>query len=134
MIIKKIRPLSRESVWPFFNILSLFHPFFKSNKLYKRTSISVFVPKKDKTNNLTMNSHFTVTVTGSSGLVWPISQKWSILNNTSFSSIKSSLIVFLMKKKSVLWKFSAVCHIACDTFVSQCLFVLPRMLRTRYWV
>lgn len=84
------------------NILSLFHPFFKSNKLYKRTSISVFVEKKDKTNNLTMNSHFTVTVTGSSGLVWPISQKWSILNNTSFSSIKSSLIVFLMKKKRLV--------------------------------
>lgn len=35
-----------------------------------------------------MNSPFTVTVTGSSGLVWPIRQKWSILNNTSFSSIK----------------------------------------------
>jgi len=72
------------TIYFFFYILSLFHPLFKSNKVYKRTSISVFVPKKDKTNNLTMNSHFTVTVTGSSGLVWPISQKWSILNNTSF--------------------------------------------------
>lgn len=61
-----------------------------------------------------MNSPFTVTVTGSSGSVWPMPQKWSILNNTSFSSIKSSLSV-----GEKMRKFSAVCHITCDIFVSQ---------------
>lgn len=108
-----IRLVSGESVrHSIFKIIwSLFHPFFKSIKLYKRMYwYKCICTKKDKTNNLTMNSPFTVTVTGSSGSVWPVSQKWSILNNTSLSSIKSSLGVFL-KKNASLWKFSLSHHV-----------------------